>query len=81
MESSQSTMKAPTRMPKPMGIPRSPTWMGSCPYMLKDWVGQKRRTEKKLEPEMKVITRVPKRVVSVLCMEENVERMVMTYKP
>lgn len=49
-------------MPNPMGKLLTPTSTGSCPYTLNDWVGQNMITEKKLAPEMKVITRVKPRV-------------------
>lgn len=59
---SQSTMTAPAKILNPMGRPRMPTPTGSWPYTLKAWVGQKSRTEKKLAPEMKVMTRVSMRM-------------------
>lgn len=60
--SNQRTTKAPVKILKPIGSPRRPTPTGSWPYMLNDWVGQKRSTEKKLAPEMKVMTRVSARI-------------------
>ena len=58
----QSTATAPTKIPNAMGRPRTPTPMGSWPYTLKDCVGQKRRTAKKLAPETKVMMRVQRRI-------------------
>ena len=58
----RSTTIAPIKILNPMGSPRTPTPTGSCPYTLNACVGQKRRTEKKLAPDMKVITRVKARM-------------------
>lgn len=55
-------MQAPPKMPKPTGRLRTPTATGSWPYTLNDWVGQNINTEKKLQPEIKVMTRVRTRV-------------------
>lgn len=60
--SSQRTMQAPPIIPNPMGRLRTPTSTGSCPYTLNDCVGQNIITEKKLAPEMKVMTNVKPRV-------------------
>ncbi len=59
---SQSTIHAPARILNATGRPRIPTPTGSWPYTLKACVGQKNRIEKKLAPEMKVITRVRARM-------------------
>ena len=58
----QSTTKAPVKILNPIGNPLMPTPTGSWPYTLKAWVGQKRSTEKKLAPEMKVMTSVKVRM-------------------
>lgn len=49
-------------MPNPTGKPRTPTPIGSWPYTLYDCVGQKRMTEKKLAPEIKVMMSVITRI-------------------
>ncbi len=59
---SQRTTEAPTKIPNPMGRPRTPHPIGSWPYTLYDCVGQKRMTEKKLAPEMKVMMSVMARI-------------------
>ena len=60
--SNKSTSTAPAKILNPIGSPRIPTPIGSCPYTLNACVGQKRRTEKKLAPDMKVMTRVRARI-------------------
>ena len=52
------TIHAPTMMPNATGSPRTPQPIGSWPYTLYDCVGQKRMTEKKLAPEIKVMMSV-----------------------
>ena len=56
-------MQAPDRIEKPIGRPRIPTPMGSCPYTLNACVGQKSRIETKFAPEMKVMTSVKARIL------------------